>query len=195
MKGMRGMGLDRDMRLRNLLGVLLALLLTVGTPARSENYIEPPILAEEVAKGSLPPVAERLPSAPSVAAMEWPGQTLGKHGGEMRMLMTSAKDTRIMVVYSDARLVNYDRNYKLVPDILQAFEAEEGRVYTLHLRPGHKWSDGTPFTSEDFRYFWEDVANNPDTSPAGPPVELLVDGEAPKVEILDETTVRYSWGE
>ena len=193
MKGMRGMGLDRAWRLRALFAVLLAALLAADSPARSGDYIEPPILAEEVAKGALPPVAERLPSVPSVAAMEWPGQTLGKHGGEMRMLMTSAKDTRIMVVYSDARLVNYDKNYKLVPDILQAFEAEEGRVYTLHLRPGHKWSDGTPFTSEDFRYFWEDVANNLDISPAGPPVELLVDGEAPKVEILDETTVRYSW--
>ena len=98
-----------------------------------------------------------------------------------------------MVVYGYARLVDYNRDFQLVPDILQAFEVEEGRVFTFHLRPGHKWSDGSPFTTEDFRYYWEDVANNPEISPAGPPVELLVDGEAPKVEILDETTVRYSW--
>ncbi|HEX6092738.1 MAG TPA: ABC transporter substrate-binding protein, partial [Dongiaceae bacterium] len=98
------------------------------------QFIEPPILAEQVASGALPPVAARLPSVPSVAAMEWDGQAPGQHGGEMRMLMTSTKDTRIMVVYGDARLVNYNRDFQLVPDILQAFEVEEGRVYTFHLR-------------------------------------------------------------
>ena len=30
-------------------------------------------------------------------------------------------------------------------------------------------------------------------SPTGPPAELFVDGEAPKVEFLDPLTVRYSW--
>lgn len=195
--GTRGMMSYCSARLSGPMLALLAALLAPTARADSAaipaQYVEPPMLAEEVAKGTLPPVAERLPSVPAVASMAWKGQTLGKHGGELRMLMTSTKDTRIMVVYGNARLVNYDQDYKVVPDILQAFEAEEGRVFTFHLRPGHKWSDGSPFTTEDFRYYWEDVANNPDISPAGPPVELLVDGEAPKVEFLDETTVRYSW--
>ena len=30
-------------------------------------------------------------------------------------------------------------------------------------------------------------------SPAGPSVELIVDGKPPKVEIIDELTIRYSW--
>ena len=72
-------------------------------------------------------------------------------------------------------------------------EIEEGRAFTMHLRDGHRWSDGAPFTTEDFRYWWEDVATNEQLSPMGPPVELQVDGEWPQVEILDERTVRYSW--
>ena len=146
-----------------------------------------------MASGALPPVAERLPSVPSVAAMAWDGQTLGQHGGEMRMLMTSTKDTRIMVVYGDARLVNYNKDYQLVPDILQAFEAEEGRIFTFHLRPGHKWSDGVALHHGGFPLLLGRRGEQCGISPAGPPVELLVDGEAPKVEILDETTIRYSW--
>jgi peptide/nickel transport system substrate-binding protein len=63
----------------------------------------------------------------------------------------------------------------------------------LHLREGHKWSDGAPFTSEDFRYWWDDVANNPNLSPSGPPIDMLVDGQRPLFEVIDETTVRYSW--
>ncbi|MGH6931819.1 MAG: ABC transporter substrate-binding protein [Dongiaceae bacterium] len=157
------------------------------------TFVDPPVLAEQVAKGELPPIDQRLPKTPAVAAMAWPGQTIGKHGGQMVMLMSSAKDTRMMVVYGYARLVGYDPNFRLQPDILQSFEVTDGRTFTFHLRPAHKWSDGQPFTTEDFRYFWEDVANNIELSPSGAPVEMLVDGEAPKVEIVDQTTVRYSW--
>ncbi len=162
-------------------------------PAMPAQFSDPPMLADLVSKGQLPPIQERLPKVPAVATMPWPGQTIGKPGGQMRLLMATPKDTRLIVVYGYARLVGYDAEYKLKPDILQSFEDDGDRVFTFHLRPGHKWSDGQPFTTEDFRYFWEDVANNTDVSPTGPPVQMLVDGEAPKVEIVDETTVRYSW--
>src|SRR5690606_23626851 len=70
---------------------------------------------------------------------------------------------------------------------------EDDRIFTLRIRPGHRWSDGRPFTAEDFRYFWEDMANNADLSPTGPPIEMLVDGKPPRFEVLDSQTVRYTW--
>ena len=109
------------------------------------------------------------------------------------MLVASARDTRLMTVYSYTRLIVYDDKFKLHPDILESYEAKEGREFTLKLRAGHKWSDGHPFTTEDFRFFWEDVANNKELSPSGPSVELMVDGQPPKVEIIDERTIKYSW--
>ncbi len=118
---------------------------------------------------------------------------VGAPGGSLRMLVSNPRDTRLLVVYGYARLVGYDTQFNLVPDILKAIEIEEGRVFTMRLREGHRWSDGAPFTTEDFRYWWEDVASNEQLSPMGPPVELQVDGEWPRVEILDERTVRYSW--
>jgi peptide/nickel transport system substrate-binding protein len=153
------------------------------------DYVETPSLAEDVKAGKLPPVAERVPEKPLILNLEDPG----KHGGTMRMLIGRAKDVRMMVVYGYARLAAYDTDYALKPDILEGFTVEEGRIFTFKLRKGHKWSDGHPFTTEDFRYYWEDVANDPDLSPAGPPVVMLVDGEAPKIEFVDETTVRFSW--
>ena len=84
-------------------------------------------------------------------------------------------------------------NFNIVPDILESIDVKDERVFTMKLRKGHRWSDGQPFTAEDFRYFWEDVANNKELSPTGPPSDLLVDGEPPKVEVLDKQTVRYSW--
>jgi peptide/nickel transport system substrate-binding protein len=99
----------------------------------------------------------------------------------------------MLVVYGYARLVGYDRDLHIVPDLLESIEVKDERVFTMKLRRNHRWSDGAPFTTEDFRYYWEDVANNKELSPTGPPRELQVDGELPKVEFPDRTTVRYSW--
>ena len=118
---------------------------------------------------------------------------VGKPGGELRMLIGRARDTRLLDVYGYARLVGYDRELNLVPDILAGVDVQEGRVFTLRLRKGHKWSDGHPFTAEDFRFFWEDVAQNKGLAPTGPEIQLIVEGEPPRFEVLDELTVRYSW--
>jgi peptide/nickel transport system substrate-binding protein len=151
-------------------------------------------LALALALGLLPsaPALAGPPDEPSVAELN-DYKTPGKPGGELNMLIGRSKDTRLMVVYGYARLVAYNEALELVPDILEDVEVEDGRIFTMHLRKGHRWSDGEPFTTEDFRYWWEDIANNERMMPAGPPAPLYVEGELPKVEIIDGLTVRYSW--
>ncbi len=174
--------------------LLLVLALIHGAPlvAGAAEYGESPVLAEKVGAGKLPTVAERLPEKPYVVRMDGDRKP-GKYGGDLNILMARSKDVRQMVVYGYARLVKYNPDFELIPDILEAIDVEEGRIFTLHLRKGHRWSDGAPFTTEDFRYWWENVANDEDLAPSGPPVDLRVNGEIPKVEFIDETTVRYSW--
>ena len=86
-----------------------------------------------------------------------------------------------------------DGTTRLAPDLLEDVEVREGRIFTLRLRPGHRWSDGHPFTAEDFRYYWEDIATNDALAPFGPPRAYLVEGKPPRFEVLDEHTVRYTW--
>ena len=95
------------------------------------------------------------------------------------MLMGDQRDLRMMTVYSYARLVVFDEKLHLVPDILQSVEIRTTRSSPCTCAHGHKWSDGQPFTAEDFRYYWEDVANNKKLSPSGPPLALLRDGKPP----------------
>jgi peptide/nickel transport system substrate-binding protein len=109
------------------------------------------------------------------------------------MLTAYDRDTRLMMLYSNARLIVDDWHFKLLPDIAKSFTDKDGREFTFTLRAGHKWSDGHPFSTEDFRYYWEDIANNRELSKHGPSVVLRVDGKPPMVEIVDELTIRYNW--
>ena len=173
---------------------VLALLATVAFPMRLLAATgEPAFLEKLVAEGKLPQLSERLPKIPRVVNVAAMGRKPGKHGGVVTMIIGSAKDIRLMTVYGYARLVGYDETLKLEADVLESYETVEDRIFTFHLREGHKWSDGTPLTAEDFRYCWDDVLNNEKLSPAGLPTALVMDGEAGKFEVIDERTVRYTW--
>ena len=89
--------------------------------------------------------------------------------------------------------MTYDKSFNLQSDILANVEVKEGRVFTLRLRKGHRWSDGTPFTTEDFRYWWEDVANHKKLSPLGPPKQMVVAGEPANFKVIDTHTIQFSW--
>ena len=167
--------------------VLALIVAFLAMPAFAE---EAAWLAELVAAGDLPPLHERLPDEPLVVD---DGRATGDYGGDWNMLISRAKDTRILVVFGYARLVGYDASLSLVPDILDSFTVEDGRIFTFRLRRGHRWSDGHPFTSEDFRYWWEDVAGNPELSPSGPPTVMRAGGVLPLFEVISDEVVRYTW--
>ena len=121
------------------------------------------------------------------------GRRIGTQGGEVTSLVARARDIRYMSVHAYTRLVGYTDKLALEPDILLSIDNDNDRVFTFHLREEHRWSDGKPFSAEGFRYFWDDVANNPELSPAGPPEFMIVEGKPPLFEVLDAHTVRYSW--
>ena len=173
-------------RLRITAAMLLILGLLGAPPASTaEAYQESPWLRDDVSAGRLPPVGERLPADPLVVDLKAQGKEIGKPGGTLRMMIGQGSDARSLLPFAYSRLIVYDENYRLTPDILASFDVQEGRIFTFHLREGHRWSDGSPFTTEDFRYYWEDIATNPKLSPDGLPPALLVNGMPPQVEILD----------
>jgi len=192
------------MMLRHLLFAALLILLGAN-PLRAETdviespqvpmpaaLLEPPSLHRDVAAGTLPSIGDRLPKVPRVIVMDG-YRTPGNQGGTLQTLVSRTKDSRLLYVFGYARLVVFNPKFELEPDIAEKVEVEDGRKFTFHLRPGHRWSDGQPFTSEDFRFWWEEVATNAKVSPFGPPTTLSVDGELPTVEFPDATTVVYTW--
>ncbi|MEQ6204358.1 ABC transporter substrate-binding protein [Sulfitobacter sp. HNIBRBA2951] len=179
--------------MRKLIPLIAAALLATPLWAQAPALTESTFWAAEVEAGNMPAVAQRIPTDPLVVDLEAKGRTIGTQGGTIHTLVSRSKDIRQMVVYGYARLVGYAHDYTLQPDILRDIEVENNAKFTLHLRRGHRWSDGAPFTSADFAYWWEHVVNNDQITPSGPPEWMTVDGEIGTVTFPDAHTVVFEW--
>lgn len=174
-------------------GIALAAVPLASRALASVELKEAPLFVERVIKGKLPPIADRIPKQPLVFDPAAEGRQLGKPGGSMTTLIAKLRDVRYLSANGYTRLVGYTDKLVLQPDILASIDDDGSRVFTLHLRQGHRWSDGQPFTTEDFRYYWEDIINNKELNPSGVPTFMMVQGKGPTFEIIDEVTVRFSW--
>ena len=175
---------------RTALG-LMATALVPGTLRAAD--VEPEFLRADVDAGKLPKMIDRLPKVPRVINVAEMGGAPGQYGGTIRTIIGGQKDIRLMTIYGYSRLIGYNTKLEFEPDILESYEISEERIFTFRLREGHKWSDGTPLSTEDFRYCWEDVINNEDLTPGGVPINMRVVGKGPVFEIVDPLTVRYTW--
>lgn len=137
--------------------------------------------------------AARLPQVPRVIDLPAMGRQTGRPGGSIRTLVSGQRDIRFMTINGYSRLVGYDASLTLQADVLESYETVEDRIFTFKLRPGHRWSDGSALSAEDFRYCWQDVLLNTELRPGGVSADLLSDGKPPLFEVIDAGTVRYTW--
>ena len=175
---------------RSVLGLLVSAAMPMKLLAESADV---PFLKSRIDSGELPDLSDRLPANPRVINLQSMGREPGVHGGSLRMLIGRQKDIRYIPINSYSRLIGFNEKLELQPDILESYTVDDGRIFTFHLRPGHKWSDGGALTSADFAHYWEDLVLNTSILRGGPPINLKVNGEVAKFEVLDELTVRYSW--
>jgi peptide/nickel transport system substrate-binding protein len=152
-------------------------------------YSEAPMLAEMVAAGDIPPVDERLPSNPRVLPVY---EEIGQYGGTLRRAYkgvtdrwgpTKLQEERIVEFYPDA-----DGNITLVPNWVDEFSINDTNTeFTFHIREGLRWSDGVPVTTEDVRFWYEDIYLT--TYFQETPHQNLTSGGNPlEIEIVDDLT-------
>ena len=155
-----------------------------------QTFQEAPQLAALVEAGKLPPVAERIGEDPLVIR---PTHEIGKYGGTMRRGFTGPSDK-----WNPARMNSLDTvlwwSYnadKIVPNIAKDWEvSDDGKELILHLRKGMKWSDGYPFTADDFLFWFEDMNLNDDITPTTA-AEMTINAQPVIMEKVDEYTVKY----
>jgi peptide/nickel transport system substrate-binding protein len=168
--GKRRMFMQVRKRLLILLAVSIVAAALVGLPASAAAYNEAPMLAEQVVRGELPPVDERLPKNPIVVQ---PKEELGKYGGTIRMGFAGRHyvyNSMLAGRFTDHEPFTWDKDAgTLTPNWVEsAAISEDGMVFTIKLREGIRWSDGVPVTVEDLLFCYQDIANNADLVPSVP---------------------------
>lgn len=159
-----------------------------------ESFSEAPSLAERVEAGDLPPVEERIGSQPMVVQ---PVHEIGQYGGTWRRAFTGPGDgengNRIMS--SDKPLFWDYTGSEIAPSLARDWEiSDEGRVTTIYLREGMRWSDGEPFTSADFMFWYEHIYSNEELTPFKNP-ETAINGEQGVMEADGDYAVRFVFPE
>ena len=156
------------------------------------TFNEAPSLAALVEAGDLPPVGERLPDNPLIVPVV---EQIGQYGGTLRrgFLGPSDHNNYVRVVY-DALVRNSPDGSEVTPHIVASWDSNEDfSAWTLHLRPGTKWSDGEPLTTADIMFWYNDILLNEDLSASIPIWMQNSDGTVATVEAEDETTITWTY--
>ncbi len=174
---------------RTFLAATGAAVLLPAIPAFAQAPLkEAPALADAVAAGNLPALADRLPPNPMVVE---PFESVGQYGGDLRAALVGGGSLNMMHRYQGYEpLVRFTPDFTgVIPNVAESYEAnEDATVYTFKLREGHKWSDGQPFTTDDIMFFYEDVLLNEELTVSAPTPLRSTDGSMARFEKVDETT-------
>ena len=147
-------------------------------------YSEPAWVTEFVKAGKLPPVADRLPKEPLVykTANEpdgtgvygdvmrhviggrpegwnfWAGQSYGWGGIDIGLVECLTRTGPLFEVNST--------DLQPLPNLAKSWDwSADGKVLTVRLIEGAKWSDGAPFNTADTEFYYNDVVNDPEVTP------------------------------
>jgi peptide/nickel transport system substrate-binding protein len=154
------------------------------------SAMESPVLASLVARGLLPPLKERLPDRPLVATHDYEGyEGVGNYGGTWHRFHSNADFGDFKMIGGYAPLMRWNWTCDaLEPGLAETWSFnDDGSVLTVNLRKGLKWSDGAPFNSGSFAFWYELCLD--DRHQYAPPVWCLVDGQPMIVETPDEYTI------
>jgi peptide/nickel transport system substrate-binding protein len=154
------------------------------------KYSEAPMLADMVKAGKLPPVEERLPKNPLIVPVT---DSIGQYGGVWRRGFLGPSDYNGYVRTVDDALVRFSPDgTKVEPKVAESVTSSaDFKTWTVKLREGAKWSDGTPFTADDIMFWYEDVLLNKDLSPSIPAWMKNGDGSTVQVVKVDDYTVNW----
>jgi len=116
-----------------------------------------------------PPPSTAVPAAPpattaepSRSAAAGGGGTLvvaiGADPGHLNPAITTSGATHTAAELLYNGLVGLDENLEPVPELAESWEIQDGgATYTFRLREGVVWHDGTPFTSADVKFTFEEA--------------------------------------
>lgn len=162
------------------------------TGAAITAYAQSPDLKAREDKGEIPPVALRVSEEPMVIV---PLDSVGIYGGRIRSAATSpttgsaetwtGRTQPLLIVGPDLASIR--------PNIAKGWQFNgDYTELTVTLRKGMCWSDGAPFTADDFAFYWDKMILSDDIFPIKPEI-WTVGGELATFEVVNPYEVKYTF--
>lgn len=183
--------MNKSRNLMVLFVMALALAALGGAALAQDAGLDP--FQEQVDAGALPPLADRLPASPLVvgpgllvSTADQPDWEPGVHGGTLRTAFTSAfgfsGEMYVMNLEPIIAAPGIDVE-GFYGNLAESFSVnEDATVFSFTLREGLRWSDGTPVTTANVAFVFNDLYNNEEygsfpnkfKSASGTPAQLEV---------------------
>ncbi len=152
---------------------------STGAAGTTEIEKESPMLQALVASGDLPALEDRLPTESDVYVdIEYTPEETPTYGGTLR---TYNGGQWYFGPIAEEPLFRLLDDGTVEPNVAKGYDvSDDGLTYTIYLREGMKWSDGTDFTATDCVYYYNYV------------LVTEVDNETGEVT-KSNTTKFYNW--
>jgi peptide/nickel transport system substrate-binding protein len=125
-------------------------------------------------------------------------EQIGTYGGTMRRGFRGVSDRWGPTKVQDRGLAWYDQDLNMQPRMAESWElSEDATEWTFHLREGMKWSDGTPFTTEAVKYWYDHELQNPDLSTysGGTAWKTGAENTLVQLEVVDDYTFKFTFAD
>jgi peptide/nickel transport system substrate-binding protein len=163
----------------------------ITDPAKfPKTFKEAPELAAQVTAGKLPKVADRIGQDPIVIK---PIHGNGKYGGTMHKAFIGTADGTAFRFLNgpDAQLWYDPTGAKVIPWMARSFDlSADGKVLTIQMRRGLRWSNGDPVDADDVIFWYQDMYLNKEIS-GGITSAMQVNGKPVTIEKIDQFSYKF----
>ena len=160
-------------------------------PVDIEELTQSPYIKDVM--GITSDVADRLPVKEDIMVENAGYLEIGVYGGTLKRAADSGNWYAGKPI--EEGLFRFTTQGTVEPNVAKGYEVSaDGKVYTIYLREGMRWSDGEPFTAEDCVWFYNAICMNKIDSKGIRNCHKDADGNPAVVEKVDDYTFTVTFG-
>ena len=160
-------------------------------PVDIEKLTQSPYIKDVM--GITSEVTDRMPVKDDIMVENAGYLEIGVYGGTLKRAADSGNWYAGKPI--EEGLFRFTTQGTIEPNVAKGYEVSaDGKVYTIYLREGMRWSDGEPFTAEDCVWFYNAICMNKIDSKGIRNCHKDADGNPAVVEKVDDYTFTVTFG-